>query len=90
MTDIIANSFVDVHPSKAKLTLFLVGNCFLIASTVSQYSLRHMLLRVLADGSTSSLRNVVHDRRTSRIEVAFHGICAETNPNIRWGFQVSW
>jgi len=83
MTDVIANLFVEVHPSKAKLTLFLVGNCFLIASTVSEYSLRQMLLRVLADGSTSLLRNALYDRRSSRFDIAFHGIWAETNPNIR-------
>jgi len=77
MTDIIANLFVDVHPSKAKQTLFLVGNCFLIASTVSEYSLRKMLLRVLDDGSTSSLRNALYNRRSSRFDIAFHGISAE-------------
>jgi len=67
MSDVIVNLFVDVHPSKAKLTLFLDGNCFLIASTVSEYSLRQRLLRVLADGSISSLRNAFHDRRGSRL-----------------------
>ena len=70
----MANLFVDVHPSKAKLTLFGTGNCFLIASTVSAYSLRQMLLRVVADGSTSSLRNAVYDRRSSRFDIAFHEI----------------
>jgi len=74
MTDVIANLFVEVPSSNAKLTLFLVGNCFLIAFTVSEYSLRQMLLRVLADGSTSSLRNVLYDRRSSRFDIAFHGI----------------
>jgi len=57
MTDIMASLFVTVHPSKDKLTLFCDGNCFLIASTVSAYSLRQMLLRVVADGSTKSSRN---------------------------------
>ena len=52
MTDVMASLFIDVHLSKAKLTLFREGNCFLIASTVSTYSLRQMLLRVVADGST--------------------------------------
>jgi hypothetical protein len=79
----MANLFVDVHPSKAKLTLFCIGNCFLIASTVSVYSLRQMLLRVVADGSTRSSRNALYDRRSSKFDIAFHGICAETNPNIR-------
>jgi len=74
MTDVIANAFVEVQPSKAKLTLFLDGNCFLIASTVSEYSLRQMLLRVLADGSTSSLRNALYDRRSSRFDIVFHGL----------------
>jgi hypothetical protein len=62
MTDIIANLFVDVHPSKAKLTLFLDGNCFLIASTASLDSLGQILLRVLADGNTNWLRNALYDR----------------------------
>ena len=35
MTDIKASLFVDIHPSKAKLTLYCDGNNFLIASTVS-------------------------------------------------------
>jgi len=52
MADVIANSLLDVHPSKAKLTLYLDGNCILIASTVGEYSFRQMLPRVLADGST--------------------------------------
>jgi len=54
MTDVLANMFDDVHLSNAKLTLFLNVNCFLIASTVSAYSLRQMLRRVVADGSTRS------------------------------------
>jgi hypothetical protein len=74
MTDIIAKLFVDVHPSKAQLTLFLDGNFFLIASTVSVYSLRQILLRVLADGKTYSLRNALYDRRNWRFDIAFHAI----------------
>ena len=54
MTDVMASLFVHVHPSKPKLTLFCIANCFLIASTVSAYSLRQMLLRVVADGRTRS------------------------------------
>jgi hypothetical protein len=57
MTDVIANLIVDVHPTKAKLTLFRTGNCFIIASTVSAYSLRQMLLTVVADGSNRSSCN---------------------------------
>jgi len=90
MTHVMANLFVDVHPSKAKLTLFRNGNCFLIESTVSAYSLRQMLLRVVADGSTRSSRNAVYDCRSSRFDIAFHGICAETHPNMRYRFHVSW
>ena len=53
MTEFIDNLFVDVHPSKAKVALFLDGNCFLIASTVSVYFLQQILLRVLADGNNN-------------------------------------
>jgi hypothetical protein len=83
MTDVIACLFVDVQPSRAKLTLFRIGNCFLIASTVSAYSLRQILLRVIGDGRSRSLGNAIYDSRSSRFEKAFHGICAETNPNMR-------
>jgi len=74
MTDAISNLFVDVHPSNAKLTLFLEGNCFLIASTLSEYSLWQMLLRVLVDGSTSLPRNALNEHLSSRFDIAFHGM----------------
>jgi hypothetical protein len=74
MTDVIANLFVDAHPSKAKLTLFLDGNCFLIASTVSVYSFWQILRRVLADSKTNWLRNALYDRRNWRFDIALHGI----------------
>jgi hypothetical protein len=74
MRDHIANVFVDVHPSKAKLTVFLDGNCFLIASTVSVYSLQQILLRVLADGNTKSLCNPLYERHGSRFDISFDGI----------------
>jgi len=74
MTDVMANVFVDVYPSKAILTLFRDGNCFLIASTVRVYSLRQILLRVVADGSIRSLRKALYDRRSSRFDTAFDGI----------------
>jgi len=74
MTDVMARLFVDVHPSKAKLTLCRDGNCFLIASTVSGYSLQQILLRVVADGSTRSLRIASYDGRSSRFGIAFRGI----------------
>jgi len=82
MTKVIGTLFVDVHPSKAKLTLFLDGYCFWIASTVSVYSLRQILLRVLADGNTKSLCNALYERRSSRFDIAFPGIWAETKPNM--------
>jgi len=83
MTNFMASLCVDVHPSKAKLTLFRIGNCFLSASTVSAYSLRQMLLMVVADHRTRSSRNVLYDRRSTRVDIAFHGIYAKTNPNMR-------
>jgi len=52
---------VDVHPAEAKLSSFCDGICFLIASTVSAYSLRQKLLRILADGSTWSSSNAVYN-----------------------------
>jgi len=55
MTDNIANLFVNVHPSEAKLSSFLDSNWFFIASTVSVYSLRQILLMVLANGNTNPL-----------------------------------
>jgi len=74
MTDVIATLFIDGHLSKAKLTLFLDGNCFLIASTVSVYSIWKMLLRVLADASINSHSNGLHDHYSSRFDIGFHGI----------------
>jgi len=90
MTDVMASLFVDVDPSKAKLTLFRSGNSFLIASTVSAHSLWQMLLWVVADGRTKSPRNALYDSHSSRFDKAFHGISAETNPNMRSRFDVSW
>jgi hypothetical protein len=83
MTEIMASLFVDVYPSKAKLTLFRIGNCLLIASTVSAYCLREMLLKVVADDGTRSLRNALYDRHSSSFDIAFSGIYAETNSNMR-------
>jgi len=83
MTDCITSLFVDVHPSKAKLTLIRIGYCFLIASTVNAYSLRQMLVRVVVDDRTRSSYDALYDRHSSRFDTAFHGICAETNPNMR-------
>jgi len=83
MTDVMATWLVDVYLSKAKLTLFLHTSCFLITPTVSAYSLRQMLIMVVADGSTGLLRNALYDHRSLIFEIAFQGISAETNPNIR-------
>jgi hypothetical protein len=66
--------FVEVHPSIAKFTLFLDGDCFLIASNVSVYSLWQILLSVVADSNTKSVCNALYDRRSSRFDFAFHGI----------------
>jgi hypothetical protein len=74
MNDGIGDLVVDVHPSKAKLTLFVDSNCFLIASTVSAYSLWQILLRVVADGNTNSLGNALYDRRSLWFDIAFHEI----------------
>jgi hypothetical protein len=84
MTNDMVSWFDDIHPFKDKLTLFLDGNCLLIASTVSVYSLRQMLLRVLADRNTNSLRNALYDRCSLRFDIAFDGICAETMLNISY------
>jgi len=83
MTEDMASLFVDVHLSKVKLTWFHDDNCFLIASTVSAYSLRQTLLSVVADGRTNSSHNVLYDRHSFRCSIAFYGISAEINPNMR-------
>jgi len=75
--------FVDVHPSKSKLTLFLDSKCLWIACTVGVYSLRQMVLSVLADPSTNSHRNSLSDSGRSRFNLEIDGIYAETNPNVR-------
>jgi len=90
MTHVMASLFIDVHPSKAPVTLCLNGNCILIASTVGEYSLWQVLLRVLADSSTSPLSNAIYDCHSSRFHIVFHGIWAETNPNMRYRFPVAW
>ena len=67
----------DLHfadESIAKLTSFLDGNCFLIASTVREYSLQQWLLRVLAYASTCSQQNAVYDHRSLRFEITFEGM----------------
>jgi len=79
----MASLFVDVQPSKAKITLFGDSDRFLIASKVGACSLRQMLLRVIADRSTKSSRNVLYDVLSTTFDIAFHGISTEPNPDIR-------
>jgi len=83
MTDGMASLFVDVHLSKAKLNVSLDGNCFLIAFTVNENSLQEMILRVLADCCTSSLRSALYDHSSSRFDIVFQRIWAGINPNMR-------
>jgi len=90
MTDIMANFFMNGHTFKAKLTLILDGNWFLIASTVSVYSLWWTLFSVLADGSTNLLHNPLSEHCSLRCDFALHGPWAETNRNMRRWLQVSW
>jgi len=90
MTDVMASLFLEVHPSKAELTLFRNSNCLVNASTVSAYALRQMLLMVIADGRTRSSRNAFYDRRSSIFDIAFQGMSAETNPNMRERLLMSW
>jgi len=83
MTDVIASLFVDAHPSRAKQPLFRDHNCFLIASTVSAYSPRQMLLWVVADASPKSRRHALYDHHSPKFDIVFNGIWAKTNPNMR-------
>jgi len=48
-----------------------------------------MLVMVVADGSTRSSCNALYDYCSSRFDIAFYGIWAETNPNMRLWFHVS-
>jgi hypothetical protein len=60
MNNVIANLFVGIYPSIAKLTFFYDGKCFVIASTVSAYSLWQIFVGVHADGKTNSLCNALN------------------------------
>jgi len=82
MTHLIVSLFVEVHPAKAKLTLFCNGHSFFTASTVSAYSLGQMLLKVIAHGMTRSSHNALYDHCSSRFDIAFDGMYAETYPNM--------
>jgi hypothetical protein len=90
MTDIMNMLFIDVDLSQAKQTLFCDCNCDLIASKVSAYSLGEILLRLIVDSSTRSPRNVFYNCRSSRCNMAFHGMWAETIPTMKLRFYVSW
>jgi len=90
MSDVMASLLGHVHLCRAELNLFHNGNGFLIASTVSAYSLQQMLLMVGADNSTRSARKALFDRRSSRFDKAFHGMWTERNPNIGSRFHLSW
>ena len=74
MTEVMACLFVDFDPSKGNVTLFGDGNCFLVASAVSAWSLQQMLLTVVADGSTRSLHTASYEHHCSRFDIAFHGL----------------
>jgi hypothetical protein len=81
MTNVMARLFLDVQPSKAKQSLYLDGNCFLVAPTINEHSLGPMLISAIADGSTCWQRKALYGCRSSRLDIAFHRIWAETNPN---------
>jgi len=55
----MADLFIDVHLSKAQLTLFCDGNCSLNVATDNVYSLLRLSLMAVVDGSSSSLRNAL-------------------------------
>jgi hypothetical protein len=74
ITDVIASLLIDLHPSKAKLTLLHHGNCFLIASIVNEFSLWQMGLRVEADGTTRSLCDALYHHQNYRFDMLFDGI----------------
>jgi len=86
----MSSLFDDVHPSNTKVSESSDGNCCPIVSLVGADFLRHMRLRVEPDGSTSSSRNAVYDCRSCRFGITFHGMWAETNPNMRYWFDMSW
>jgi len=83
MTYIMASFSMDVHLSRAKLTLFRNGNCFPIAPTDSACSLWQMLREVVEEGSSRSLCNTLYDCHSSRFDIALHGIWAKPNPKMR-------
>jgi len=83
MADFMASVFIDVHPFKAKVSLFRNSNCFLVSSIVSAYTLRQMALRLVADWGTRSSRNAFYTRCSSRYDIMFYGMCAKSNRKLR-------
>jgi len=71
------------HLSTANLTLFLAGDCHLNASTISVNSLWRIILRVQADSKINYHRTGVYECRRLRFDIVFHGLWAETPPNMR-------
>jgi len=55
----MANLFIEYHSSNPKHNSFRNGNCFIIASTLNEYSLQEMLLKVVAEVSTRLLLNAL-------------------------------
>jgi len=84
----MASLILDVHPFKVNLTLFLDGNCFLIVSRVSVYSLWQMLLGELADCSPNFHCSALYDFDSLQFDIASPGISAQANPDIGCWFQV--
>ena len=74
MTDAMANLSISVLLSEAKRTLCIDCNSFIIASTVSDYTLWQMTLGVLVDVSTSLLHIAFYDHRKSTADTVFHEI----------------
>jgi len=90
MSYVITSLFIDVHPSNVKITVFRHRNCIITASTVNKYSLGQLLSRVVADGRRWSLHNGLYHHHSSAFDIVFCGILAETNPNMKSRFHVSW
>jgi len=85
MTDIMASLFVDIHPSYANLTLFVDGNCFLIAFTICDYFLLQVLPRELADSSTNYF--VIHYMIVTALCLLQHSMESETKQILTRGSE---
>jgi hypothetical protein len=82
MTDIIPSIDVDVHPSIAELTLLYAGNCFIIASPVSKHGIWQILLRMVADSTSTLFWIAFYNCCSSMFDVAFPRIFEETSDQI--------